>query len=441
MLEKLFKIKENGSSVRREIVAGFTTFTTLSYIIFVQPALLRIAGMDDGAVMVATCLSSAGATILMAFMTNYPVALAPGMGINAYFVFSVCTGLGVPWQEALGIVFISGMLFVVLSFVGLRAAVMNALPSSIHNAIAVGIGVFIAFIGLQMSGIITSHPATFVTLGDIHSKPVLVAIFGIFIIFTLMAHRVKGAILMGILATTGLSIILGMVQFKGVVSTPPSIAPTFLQLRLPDIFSRVELIPIIFVFFSVDMFDSIGTLTATGHEADLLEDGKLSKGRQALLTDAIGSVGGACLGTSTVTCYIESASGIAEGGRTGLTSIVVGCLMLLAIFFTPLIEIVGGGFRIDQNTVLYPIIGPALIAVGSLMLKDLININWDDFTESIPAALTVFMMPLSFSITDGIAFGFISISFLKIVTGRSKEVHPLVHYFAVFFVARYIGFA
>lgn len=441
MLEKLFKIKENGSSVRREIVAGFTTFTTLSYIIFVQPALLKIAGMDDGAVMVATCLSSAGATILMAFMTNYPVALAPGMGINAYFVFSVCTGLGVPWQEALGIVFISGMLFVILSFVGLRAAVMNALPSSIHNAIAVGIGVFIAFIGLQMSGIITSHPATFVTLGDIHSKPVLVAIFGIFIIFTLMAHRVKGAILMGILATTVLSIILGMVQFKGVVSTPPSIAPTFLQLRLPDIFSRVELIPIIFVFFSVDMFDSIGTLTATGHEADLLEDGKLSKGRQALLTDAIGSVGGACLGTSTVTCYIESASGIAEGGRTGLTSIVVGFLMLLAIFFTPLIEIVGGGFRIDQNTVLYPIIGPALIAVGSLMLKDLININWDDFTESIPAALTVFMMPLSFSITDGIAFGFISISFLKIVTGRSKEVHPLVHYFAVFFIARYIGFA
>ena len=441
MLEKLFKIKENGSSVRREIVAGFTTFTTLSYIIFVQPALLRIAGMDDGAVMVATCLSSAGATILMAFFTNYPVALAPGMGINAYFVFDVCQELGVHWTEALGIVFISGMLFVVLSFVGLRAAVMNALPSSLHNAIAVGIGVFIAFIGLQMSGIITSHGATFVTLGDIHSKPVLIAIFGIFIIFTLMAHRVKGAILMGILATTVLSIILGMVQFKGVVSTPPSIAPTFLQLRLPDIFSRVELIPIIFVFFSVDMFDSIGTLTATGHEADLLEDGKLSKGRQALLTDAIGSVGGACLGTSTVTCYIESASGIAEGGRTGLTSIVVGCLMLLAMFFTPLIDIVGGGFRIDQNTVLYPIIGPALIAVGSIMLKDLININWDDFTESIPAALTVFMMPLSFSITDGIAFGFISISFLKIVTGRSKEVNPLVHYFAVFFIARYIGFA
>ena len=452
MLEKLFRLKENGTSIRREIVAGCTTFMTLSYIIFVQPTMLSKTGMDYGAVMVATCLSSAGATFLMAFLTNYPVALAPGMGINAYFVFDICTGLGLPWQQALGIVFISGMLFVILSFVGLRAAVMNALPSSLHNAIAVGIGLFIAFIGLQMSGIVTLHGATFVTLGDIHSKPVLVAIFGIFIILTLMAHRVKGAILMGILATTVLSLLFGIVKFNGVVSAPPSIAPTFFKLSFPDIFSRVELIPIIFVFFSVDMFDSIGTLTATGHEADLLEDGKLSKGRQALLTDAIGSVGGACLGTSTVTCYIESASGIAEGGRTGLTSVVVGLLMLLALFFSPLIKVVGGEIPFDQTVVisgnpttatipLHPIIGPALIAVGGLMLKDLININWDDFTEAIPAALTVFMMPLSFSITDGIAFGFISISFLKLVTGRHKEVNPLVHYFAVFFVARYIGFA
>lgn len=452
MLEKLFRIKENGTSIRREIVAGFTTFATLSYIIFVQPALLSIAGMEPGSVMVATCLASAGATILMAFMTNYPIALAPGMGINAYFVFSVCQGLDLEWEQALGIVFISGMLFVILSFVGLRAAVMNALPSSLHNAIAVGIGLFIAFIGLQMSGIITLHGATFVTLGDIHSKPVLISIFGIFITLTLMAHRVKGAILMGILATTALSLLLGIVKFSGVVSAPPSIAPTFFKLSFPDIFNKVELIPIIFVFFSVDMFDSIGTLTATGHEADLLEDGKLSKGRQALLTDAIGSVGGACLGTSTVTCYIESASGIAEGGRTGLTSVVVGLLMLLALFFSPLIKVVGGEILFDQTVVisgnpttatipLHPIIGPALIAVGGLMLKDLININWDDFTEAIPAALTVFMMPLSFSITDGIAFGFISISFLKLVTGRHKEVNPLVHYFAVFFIARYIGFA
>ena len=314
MLEKLFRLKEHGTSIRREIVAGCTTFITLSYIIFVQPVLLSIAGMNPGAVMVATCLSSAGATILMAFMTNYPVALAPGMGINAYFVFDVVQELKLPWEQALGIVLISGMLFVILSFVGLRAAVMNALPSSLNNAIAVGIGLFITFIGLQMSGIITDHPQTFVQLGDFHSKPVLISIFGILIIVTLLAHRVKGAILLGIFATTILSIIFGIVKFDGFVSTPPSIAPTFFKLEFPDIFNKVELIPIIFVFFSVDMFDSIGTLTATGHEADLLEDGKLSKGRQALLTDAIGSVGGACLGTTTVTCYIESASGIAEGG-------------------------------------------------------------------------------------------------------------------------------
>lgn len=457
MLEKLFRLKENGTSVRREIVAGFTTFTTLSYIIFVQPTLLSIAGMDSGAVMVATCLSSAGATILMAFMTNYPVALAPGMGINAYFVFSVCNNpaLNLQWQDALGLVFISGMLFVILSFVGLREAVMNALPSALHNAIAVGIGLFIAFIGLQMSGIITIHGATYVTLGDIHSTPVLVSIFGIFVILTLLVLRVRGAILMGILTTTAVALIVGTVKFVPVtewVSAPPSIEPTLFKFRFNEIFSRIELIPIIFVFFSVDMFDSIGTLTATGHEADLLEDGKLSKARQALLTDAVGSVGGACLGTSTVTCYIESASGIAEGGRTGLTSVVVGILMLLALFFSPLIKIVGGevlsttttainGNPTTITTLLHPIIGPALIAVGCLMLKDLININWDDFTESIPAALTVFMMPLSFSITEGIAFGFISISFLKLVTGRHKEVNPLVHYFAIFFVARYIGFA
>lgn len=454
MLEKLFKIKENGTSIRREIVAGFTTFMSLSYIIFVQPAMLKMAGMDEGAVMVATCLSSAGATFLMAFLTNYPVALAPGMGINAYFVFSLCLDqeLQLAWQEALGIVFISGALFVILSFVGLRAAVMNALPTSLHNAIAVGIGLFIAFIGLQMSGIITIHANTFVTLGDIHSKPVLIALFGILLTLALMAHRVKGAILIGIVSTTLLSLLFGIVKIDGIVSSPPSIEPTLLKLSFIEIFTRVELIPIIFVFFSVDMFDSIGTLTATGHEADLLEDGKLSKARQALLTDAIGTVGGACLGTSTVTCYIESASGIAEGGRTGLTTVVVGFLMLLGLFFSPLIEIVGGVVQIEQplpingsvvthTSPLHPMIGPALIAVGCMLLKELVNINWEDFTEAIPAAITVAMMPLAFSITEGIAFGFISMSFLKIVTGRSSEVNPLVHYFAVFFVARYIGFA
>lgn len=439
MLEKLFKLKTNHTTIKQEIVAGSTTFMTMSYIIFVQPFFLKVAGMDPGAVMVATCISSAGACFLMAFLTNYPVALAPGMGINTYFVYEICLGLGLQWEYALGLVFMSGMLFVILSFVGLRAAVMNALPSSLHNAIAVGIGAFIAFIGLRMSGIITSHPATFVKLGNIQSAPVLIAIFGILIILTLMAHRVRGAMLIGILTTAVVSVIFGIVKFQGIVALPPSIEPTLFKLRFPNLLKIVELIPYIFFFFSVDMFDSIGTLTATGHEADLIEDGKLSKGRQALLTDAIGSVGGACLGTSTVTCYIESASGIAEGGRTGLTTIVTGVLMLVALFFNPLISIVGGGIQPQGSPIpLYPIIGPALIVVGGLMLKDLVNINWDDFTEAIPAALTVVMMPLAFSITEGIAFGFISMSFLKIVTGRSKDVNPMVHYFAIFFIAVYM---
>lgn len=441
MVEKLFHLKAHETTVKREIVAGYTTFMALSYIIFVQSALLSIIGMNSGAVMVATCLSSAGATILMAFLTNYPIALASGMGLNAYFVFNVCQGLNLPWQEALGMVFISGMLFILLSFVGLRAAIMNALPASLRHAIAVGIGLFIAFIGLHMSGIVADHPNTLVTLGEVGSKPVLISLSGIFVILVLMVCRVQGAMLIGILITVVLSLILGITQFKGIVSAPPSIMPTLFKLRLPDIFTRLELIPIIFVFFSVDMFDSIGTLTALGTKAGMLEDGKLPKGRQALLTDAIGSAGGACLGTSTVTAYIESAAGITEGGRTGLTAIVTALLMLVALFFNPLIEIVGGGYYIDENTILYPIIGPALIVVGSLMLKDVIHINWDDFTVSIPAALTIMMMPLTFSITEGIAFGFISVSFLKIVTKRSKEVHRLVHYFAVFFIARYIGIA
>ena len=245
--------------------------------------------------------------------------------------------------------------------------------------------------------------------------------------------------LIGILTTAIVSVIFGIVKFEGIVAVPPSIEPTLFKLRIPNLLKIVELIPYIFFFFSVDMFDSIGTLTATGHEADLHEDGKLSKGRQALLTDAIGSVGGACLGTSTVTCYIESASGIAEGGRTGLTTIVTGILMLVALFFNPLISIVGGGIQPQGSPIpLYPIIGPALIVVGGLMLKDLVNINWDDFTEAIPAALTVVMMPLAFSITEGIAFGFISMSFLKIVTGRTKDVNPMVHYFAIFFIAVYM---
>ena len=439
MLEKLFAIKENGTSLRREFVAGLTNFMTISYIIFVQPAMLSLSGMDYGAVMVATCLSSALATFFMAFLTNYPVVLAPGMGLNAYFVFDLCRGSGVPWQEALGIVFIAGMLFFILSFVGIREAIMNALPHSLQNAIAIGIGLFIAFIGLQMSGIITKDPATFITRGALDAAPVLLSLFGIAVTLTLIARKVRGAILIGILISTIANLIFGVASFDGIAAAPPSIAPTFFKLQLPNIFAKLELIPIIFVFFAIDMFDSIGTLTAIGYRAELLQEGKLTKARGALLTDAGSTVGGSLLGTSTVTCYIESATGITEGGRTGLTAAVTGICMLLSLFLYPLVKIVGGGFQIGPSAFLYPIIAPALIVVGGLMLRNVNQIDWEDITESIPAFLTMLMMPLSFSITDGIGFGLISLAFLKLVTGRRKEIHPVIYYFALFFIACYIG--
>ncbi|CAI8042797.1 Putative permease MJ0326 [Geodia barretti] len=384
--------------------------------------------MDYGAVMVATCLSSALATFFMAYFTNYPVVLAPGMGLNAYFVFDLCLGSGVPWQEALGIVFIAGMLFFILSFVGIREAIMNALPHSLQNAIAIGIGLFIAFIGLQMSGIITKDPATFITRGNFDSRPVLLSIFGIAVTLTLMARKVRGAILIGILVSTAANLIFGIASYDGIVASPPSIMPTLFKLQFPNILARLELIPVIFVFFAIDMFDSIGTLTAIGYRAELLEEGKLTKARGALLTDAGSTVGGALLGTSTVTCFIESATGITEGGRTGLTAVFTGIFMLLSVFLYPLVKIVGD-----------PIIAPALIVVGGLMLRNVSQIDWEDITESIPAFLTMLMMPLSFSITDGIGFGFISFAFLKLVTGRRKEVHPIIYYFALFFIACYIG--
>ena len=443
ILEKLFALKESNTSLRREFVAGLTNFMTISYIIFVQPSMLSLSGMDYGAVMVATCLSSALATFCMAYFTNYPVVLAPGMGLNAYFVFDLCLGKGIPWQEALGIVFIAGMLFFILSFVGIREAIMNALPHSLQNAIAIGIGLFIAFIGLQWSGIITKDPATFITRGALDTRPVLLSIFGIAITLTLIARKVRGAILIGILVSAVANLIVGTASYEGVVAAPPSIEPTLFKLQFPDIFAGLEtiqkLIPVIFVFFAIDMFDSIGTLTAIGYRAELMEEGKLAKARGALLTDAGSTVGGALLGTSTVTCYIESATGITEGGRTGLTAAFTGIFMLLSVFLYPLVKIVGGGFQISQSTFLYPIIAPALIVVGGLMLRNVSQIDWEDLTESIPAFLTMLMMPLSFSITDGIGFGFISLAFLKLVTGRRKEIHPVIYYFAFFFIACYIG--
>ena len=438
MLEKWFRLQESGTTVKREIVAGCTTFMTLSYIIFVQPAVLSAAGMDSGAVMAATCITSAFAMVLMAVLANYPIALAPGMGHNFYFAFTVCLTLGVSWQNALGAVFVAGLLFILLFFVGLREKVMTILPVSLRNAIPAGIGLLIALVGLEWAGLIVDHPATYVTLGDLKSPPALLSLFGVIVIAILFALKVRGAILIGILASTVVGLITGMVKFQGVVSAPPSIAPTFLKLEIPNIFVRPEMIAIIFIFIFLDLFDTVGTLVGVGEQGGFMVDGKLPKARQALLSDAVATSTGALLGTSTVTSYIESASGISAGGRTGLTNIVTAILMLLALFFSPLIRMVGAGYPIGENTFLYPIVAPALIIVGSLMLKNVVSIDWDDATESIPAFLTLLLMPLTISITEGIAFGFISYALLKLVTGQGKQVHWLIYLFAVLFVARYI---
>jgi AGZA family xanthine/uracil permease-like MFS transporter len=438
MLEKLFRLQESGTTVKREIVAGCTTFMTLSYIIFVQPAVLSAAGMDPGAVMAATCITSAFAMVLMAFLANYPIALAPGMGHNFYFTFTVCLTLGVSWQNALGAVFIAGVLFILLFFVGLREKVMTILPVSLRNAIPAGIGLLIALVGLEWAGLIVDHPATYVTLGDLKSPPALLSLFGIIVIAILFALKVRGAILVGILASTVVGLITGMVKFQGVVSAPPSIAPTFLQLQIPNILVDPKMISVIFIFIFLDLFDTVGTLVGVGEQGGFMVDGKLPRARQALLSDAVATSAGALLGTSTVTSYIESASGISAGGRTGLTSIVTAVLMLLALFFNPLIKMVGAGVPVGENTFLYPIVAPALIIIGSLMLKNVISIDWDDVTESIPAFLTLLLMPLTISITEGIAFGFISYALLKLVTRQGRQVHWLIYLFAVLFVARYI---
>ena len=438
MLEKLFRLQESGTTVKREIVAGCTTFMTLSYIIFVQPAVLSAAGMDSGAVMAATCITSALAMVLMALLANYPIALAPGMGHNFYFTFTVCLTLGVSWQNALGAVFVAGVLFVLLFFVGLREKVMTILPVSLRNAIPAGIGLLIALVGLEWAGLIVDHPATYVTLGDLKSPPALLSLFGVIVIAVLFALKVRGAILIGILASTIVGLITGMVKFQGVVSAPPSIAPTFLQLQIPNILVDPKLISVIIIFIFLDLFDTVGTLVGVGEQGGFMVDGKLPKARQALLSDAVATSAGALLGTSTVTSYIESASGISAGGRTGLTSIVTALLMLLALFFNPLIKMVGAGYPISETTSLYPIVAPALIIIGSLMLKNVISIDWDDMTESIPAFLTLLLMPLTISITEGIAFGFISYALLKLVTRQGRQVHWLIYLFAVLFVARYI---
>jgi len=436
----MFDLRSRNTNTRTEIVAGASTFMTMSYIIFVQPALLAKCGMDHGAVLIATCIASALATVLMGLLANYPIALAPAMGHNVFFVFFVCGTLGYSWQAALGANFLSGALFIFLSLFSFRARLVDAIPQSLKSAIAVGIGLLIALVGLEWAGLVANHPVTLVQLGDLHSLPVLLSLFGVLLIALLFALRIRGAILVGILATALVGWLLGLIEFEGIVGIPHVEERTFLKLDIPGAFragSLMDFLSILFVFFFLDLFDTVGTLVGISERAGFLVNGKLPRAERALLSDAIGTVVGTTLGTSTVTSYIESAAGVAEGGRTGLANMVTAALFLLALLFYPLAKMIGGGVQ-HGDLLLYPVIAPPLIIVGSMMMSSVKSIQWEDYTESLPAFLTIIIMPLTFSITEGIAFGFISFSLLKLLSGRGKEVNALVYIFAALLAVRYV---
>lgn len=436
-VEKFFKLKELNTCIRTEVIAGLTTFMTMAYIIFVNPAMISQTGIDFGSAMTATCVSAAAATIMMGLYVNYPIALAAGMGENAFFTYTVCLTMGISWQAALGCVFIEGVIFVILTLTKFRQKLIDIIPASIRYATACGIGLLIAFVGLIDAGFVVGHPSTLVTLGDIISPPAIVAVLGLVITGALLVKKIRGAVLWGMLITAVAGIFLGVVKFQGVVSMPPSIAPTFMKLDVKGALN-LGLVSIIFIFLFMDLFDTVGTLAGVGEMAGFMKNGKLPRAGKAMLTDALGTCVGAACGTPTVTAYIESASGIAGGGRSGLTSVVTGAAFLGALFFFPLIKMIGGGYQAANGVLLRPVTSPALIIVGSMMLHSVTKIDWKDYSESIPAFIVIIMMPLTFSIATGIAMGFVSYAALKLLSGRGKEVSWLVYLLASLFILRFV---
>ncbi len=427
MLEQVFKLSENKTNVRTEVVAGITTFLTMAYIIFVNPDILKAAGMPFGAVFTATCVAAAIGCFLMAFLANYPIALAPGMGLNAYFAFSVVGGMKLSWQVALGCVFISGVLFFIISVLPIREWIVNAIPKSLKMAIAAGIGLFLALIALKNAGVVVDDPATLVTHGKLTSFPVVMAALGFFLIIALEYRRVMGGVIIGILVVTIIAIAAGQQKFTGIVDVPPSIAPVFLQMDLAGAL-QIGLVTVVFAFLFVDLFDNTGTLIALAHRGGFMRpDGTVPRLHGALMADSGAAMIGAAVGTSTTTSYIESASGINAGGRTGLTAAVVGILFLLALFVAPL-----AGSIPSYAT------APALLYVACLMARSLTEVEWDDITEAAPAVITAITMPFTFSIAEGIAFGFISYTAIKLATGRYRDIHPAVGILAVLFVIKYV---
>ena len=426
MLERYFRLSAHGTTVRTEILAGITTFLTMAYIIFVNPAILSDAGMDFGAVFVATCLAAAIGTAIMGLYANYPIALAPGMGLNAYFTYGVVLGMGHTWQVALGAVFLSGVLFIILTILPVREWVINAIPRSLKMAISAGIGLFLGIIALKNAGVVVDHPATLVTLGALSSPPVLLAAAGFILMVALDAKRVPGAIIIAILATTMAGVLLGVSEFKGIASLPPDPSPTFLQLDIAGAL-QVGLLAVVFAFFFVDLFDTAGTLVGVAHRAGLLDaEGRLPRLKQALMADSVATVAGSTLGTSTTTSFIESAAGIKAGGRTGLTAVTVAVLFLASLFLSPL----AGTVAADGTA-------PALRLVACRMSRGLAERGGGDVTEYVPGVVAALAMPLTFSIAHGIAFGFITYAAIKLLSGRAGEASVMVYILAALFVVKF----
>ncbi len=430
-LANYFEFAKHGTNLRTEALAGMTTFFAMAYILIVNPGILKEAGMDFGAVFVATAVASALGTLLMGLIANYPIALAPGMGLNAYFTYVVVLNMQVPWQTALGAVFVSSIIFFLLTVTKVRELIINTIPQGLKYAVSAGIGIFIAFIGLKNSGLIVANEATYVALNpDLTSKPeLLLTVFGLILIVILMVRKVRGAIFIGMIATAVLGMIIGVVQVPdSLFSLPPSIEPTFLKLDIISAFD-MGVITIIFAFLFVDLFDNAGTLVGVANQAGFLKDNKLPRAGKVLMTDSIAATSGSLLGTSTVTSYVESTAGVASGGRTGMASVVTAFLFVLSLFFFPIVETLAAVSAVTA---------PALIIVGVLMASSLKEIKWDDFSEAAPAFLTAIMMPLTFSIATGIAIGFIVYPLAKLFAGEGKKVHPIVYILGVLFVARFV---
>jgi AGZA family xanthine/uracil permease-like MFS transporter len=450
-LEERFGLRAAGTTVRREVIAGLSTFVALSYILFVQPAVLGAAGMDAGGVLFATCVAAALGCFAMAALANYPIALAPAMGHNVFFAFTVCGAMGFTWQEALAANLLAGLAFLALSGCGFREAVLHALPGGLVFSIAAGIGLLIALVGLEWAGLVVDHPVLLVQLGDLSAPTALLSLFGLAACSVLLVRRVPGALLFGVLATTVVAAVATaaldlepvLARIGGVAGAPPSPAKTAFALDFGGLFARpvADWLSVIAVFLVLDLFDSVGTLVGVADRAGLLVDGRLPRARGALAADAAGTVTGALLGTSTVTSYVESAAGVSAGGRTGLTAVVVGMCLLLSLFFSPAIEAIGAGVNvgtISEPVLRYPVLAPVLVLVGVMMMGAVRRVDWEEAGEAIPAFLTIVVMQLTVSITEGIAWGCISWSLLSLARGRARRESPVLHALAVLFVLRYL---